>query len=199
VFVDGEPFDRTAACLVLEPRVRFRLVKTQSFRRLGRTLRATRVDEARRVVHEFDGRPALEAFADALGVPAAEAANQLDRYSLGLIADGEPYVRSVRCVDGTNMALFCGVIKGTELELLEAGDVVADTRRAVDEARQALGGLEALVVFDCILRGGGLRRHGLEEAYGDIFRDAFTAGFLTYGEQYLGHISHSAVMIAFGR
>jgi hypothetical protein len=166
---------------------------------LGRALRATRVDEARRVVHEFDGRPALEAYADAIGVPAGEAAGYFHRYSLGLMVGGEPYVRSVQRAEGSDLVLYCGALKGMDLEVLEAGDVVEDTRRALEAKRQELGGLGALLVFDCILRGSGMRKQGLENEYGAVFQGAPTAGFLTYGEQYLGHISHSATMIAFGR
>jgi hypothetical protein len=199
VFVDGAVFESAAACVVMEPRVPFGLVKTQSFRRLGRTLRATRVDAARRVVHEFDGRPALEAYADAIGVPAGEAAEHLHRYSLGLMVDGEPYVRSVQRAEGSDVVLYCSVLEGMVLEMLEAGDVIEDTRRALEAQRHELGELGALLVFDCILRGSGLRKQGLEHTYGAVFQGAPTAGFMTYGEQYLGHISHSATMIAFGR
>jgi hypothetical protein len=46
----------------------FDIIKTQSFRATGKTLVATKIDESRRFVAEFNYKPAIEAYAQVLGV-----------------------------------------------------------------------------------------------------------------------------------
>ncbi len=56
-------------------------------------------DPERRVVQEFNGEPAAEAFAEALGVEVDELdAKRISRNPLLFLSGGEHYVRSIRGV-----------------------------------------------------------------------------------------------------
>ncbi len=194
VFAGGAAHPGAALLVIVESAMPFTVVKTQSFRVLPRTLTATRVDPATRRVLEFDGRPAAAAYADALGVRLDQLADHFMTHPLGLVVDGEPFVRSPQRVDGDAVHFYCQILPGTELHVLDAADIVGDTRAAL----AALGTPVALLNFHCILRTLELKAKHQCAAYGEVFRDIPTIGFSTYGESYIGHINQTSTLLAFG-
>ncbi len=115
------------------------------------------------------------------------------KHPVGLMIDGEPYVRSPQQIKGDSMIFYCNVLEGMDLTLLESTDIVQDTEKDV-EAKLNISGL---INFHCILRT--LELKGLEQtaAYGKIFTDIPTVGFSTYGEEYMGHINQTSTMLVF--
>ena len=196
VVADGQDYSDAAVLLLLRLKHGFDIVKTQSFRSLGKTLLATKVDESRRLVMEFDHMPALYAYARALEVTPAEAEARFMRHPLGLMAAGEPFVRSPQRTEGRDIVFYCRIQEGMELEVLDATDIVADTRAAV-EARKAAGEIAGMIDFQCILRTLQLRNEQRCEGYGEIFRGIPAVGFSTYGEAYLGHMNQTSTMLLF--
>jgi hypothetical protein len=197
VAAGGKAYTNAAVLLILELKRGFDVVKTQSFRSTGKTLVATQVDEPRRLVAQFDRKPALDAYAQALGVPPEEAAPLFMKHPLGLMVDGDPFVRSPQRVQDRGILFYCQIKQGMELEVLEATDIVAQTRQAI-EARKATGQpISGILDFQCILRTLQLRAEKRCEQYGDLFDGIPTAGFSTYGEAYLGHINQTSTILVF--
>ena len=197
VMIDGQAYTNAALLLILELKRGFDSVKTQSFRTTGKTLLATQVDESLRLVSEFDHRPALEAYAQALGVAPEEASAQFMRRPLGLMVDGDPFVRSPQRVHDRGILFYCQIKQGMELEVLQATDIVAHTRQAI-EARKATGKpISGIIDFQCILRNLQLRAENRCDDYGAIFAGIPTAGFSTYGEAYLGHLNQTSTILVF--
>jgi hypothetical protein len=111
---------------------------------------------------------------------------------MGLMVGDEPFVRSPqRVLEDGSMVFYCQIREGTELELLESTDIIADTGKAL------AGFHRALIVFNCILRTLQLQEEGQCEAYGALFADSPAVGFNTYGEEYIGHLNQTATMLAF--
>ena len=196
VFAEGKAWANAAVLVVMRLRRGFEIVKTQSFQPAGKSLVATAVDEARRTVIEFDHKPALEAYAETLGVPPAAAADRFFQHPLGLMVDGEPFVRSPQRADGSKIVFYCHIREGMELEVLNGTDIVADTR-AVVEARKAQGGIRGMIDFQCILRTVQLRNEDRCARYAAIFDGIPMVGFSTYGEAYLGHLNQTSTMLLF--
>ncbi len=197
VMAQGEARSNAALLVLLELKRGFDIVKTQSFRSSGKTLVATSVDEPRRVVYEFDHQPALDAYAHALGVRPEQAAALFIQHPLGLMANGDPFVRSPQRLEDRAIAFYCQIKQGMELEVLDATDLVAHTSRAI-QARQATGQpIAGIIDFQCILRTLQLREENRCGQYGAIFNDIPTAGFSTYGEAYLGHMNQTSTMLVF--
>ena len=197
VFADGNAYSNSAVLALLKPKVAFDVIKTQSFCDFGKILHATRVDELRRQVLEFDEKPAIVAYADAIGTTVADAPGHFMSRPVGLMIDGEPYVRSPQQVKDESMIFYCNVKEGAELSILQATDIVEDTRRAVESKRQEMGNIAGIINFHCILRTLELENKGQTEAYGKIFSDIPTIGFSTYGEQCIGHMNQTSAMLVF--
>ena len=116
---------------------------------------------------------------------------------VGLVFEGDPFVRSPQQFKGDGMVFYCSVKEGMELSLLESTDIIASTRQAIDEKNAEIGGISGIVNFNCILRTLELGQKGLCEEYGKLFADVPTVGFSTYGEEYIGHINQTATMLVF--
>ncbi|MEW5850044.1 MAG: FIST N-terminal domain-containing protein [Myxococcota bacterium] len=195
VHAQGHAFTNAAVLALLKPRGGFSVLKTQSFRALHHKLTATAVREAERLVLEFNGQPAARAYADALGVTVEQLPNLFMRHPVGLMVHHEPYVRSPQRVQDGGVKFYCQVLQGMELSVLEAGDIVADTARALEERKRQAGPVRGIINFNCILRTLELEKNKQTEAYARLFADVPTVGFSTYGEEYIGHVNQTATML----
>ena len=197
VFANGKAFSNAAVIALLRLPKGFDVIKTQSFRCLDKTLTATEVDEATRKVISFNNMPAKDAYEKALNARPGEGANYFMSNPVGLMVGDEPYVRSPQQVQESCMIFYCNIKEGMELKALESTDIVNDTRQAVQEKLKALGDVEGIINFHCILRTLELMKKNQCEAYGAIFENIPTIGFSTYGEAYLGHINQTSTMLVF--
>lgn len=199
VCCDGATAEDGAVLAVLQLERPFKIVKTQSFSVSDRALEVTRATEADRVVHELDGRPAAEAYAAASGVPVDRLAEvAFLRHPVGVLVDGEPYVRSPQQVlpDGS-IRFYCNIKQGGTVHLLEAGDILGDTARAFEQASAELGGASGALIFNCILRYLDIKARGLVGEVGKVYAAVPSAGFNTYGEEYLGHVNQTCTAVLF--
>jgi hypothetical protein len=191
VAVNGHVTTGAGAMALLYVPAGFDLIKTQSFCTTGKTLTPTRVDREERAVLEFNGKPAAQAYAEAVGAASIDAAsNAFMTYPLGLMAGDEPFVRSPQRIDGDKVHFYCSVHEDVELALLKGQDILADTEQALKETQS-----RSLIVFNCILRTLDLKNQGKTNAFGKLFSKP-AIGFSTYGEAYLGHINQTATILA---
>jgi hypothetical protein len=192
LFVDGKVYSNAAILLLMEPENGYAILKTQSFTVTDKKLTPTKVDEKRRMIIEFNGKPATEAYAEALGITIDKLSNNLDNYPFGLVFDEDNFfVRSPQRIEGTSVICYCSVKEGLELSILQAGDIVADTRTDL----QNCGKIQAVVDFNCIQRFLVLSYNNQLKEYSEIFGDVPAIGFATYGESYIGHINQTSTML----
>ncbi|MDM8535935.1 FIST N-terminal domain-containing protein [Desulfobacterales bacterium HSG17] len=197
VFAEGKSYTKAAVLALLKPGTGFDVIKTQSFCQMDKQLVATKVDEGKREVLEFNSMPASSAYAQALGVPVENLSDHFMHNPLGLMVGNEPYVRSPQQIKGDTMVFYCNVKEGMKLSILESQDIVMDTKKGLEKKKKEPGNISALMNFNCILRTLELDKKGQSEAYGRLFSGIPTIGFSTYGEQYIGHITQTATMLVF--
>lgn len=197
VYANGTAYSNAAVLALLKPAVGFDFIKTQSFRASEKTLNPTKVDSAIRVIHEFNGKPAAQAYAEALGVEVDDLPKHFMSNPVGLMDGDEPFVRSPQQLADQSMAFYCNVTEGMELALLEPLDIIADTRKAVQDKLNELGSISGIIDFHCILRTLQLRNENKTEAYGKIFSEIPTIGFSTYGEEFITHVNQTSTMLVF--
>ena len=195
VYANGKSYANAAVLAILEPGVDFSFVKTQSFCELPQKLVVTKANEFTREVLEFNNKPAAVAYAEAVGTTVADAPNHFMHNPVGLVFEGEPFVRSPQQIKGDKMVFYCSVKEGMELSLLQSTDIIASTKKALEDARQEHGEISGVVNFNCILRTLELTQKQLTDAYGEVFAAVPTIGFSTYGEQFIGHANQTAAML----
>ena len=192
MFVDGKIYSNAAVLLLMEPTNGYAILKTQSFDITDKKLTPTKVDEKQRMVIEFNGKPATEAYTEVLGISLDELSKTLDNYPLGLVFDEHNYfVRSPKQIEGTAITYYCSVKEGLELHVLQSGDIVADTRADL----QNCGKIQAVVDFNCAQRFLELSTKNLLKDYSEIFVNVPAIGFATYGESYIGHMNQTSTML----
>jgi hypothetical protein len=197
VFANGKAYSDAVLLAILKPKLEFDFIKTQSFHQLDKKLVATKVNEESRQVLEFDGKPAADAYSQAIGIAKDKADGMFMRYPIGLIADGEPYVRSPQRFLGDSIIFYCNILNGMELSVLEAKDMIKDTKEAIENKKKELGSIKGLINFHCILRTLDLESKNQTQQYADIFSDIPTIGFSTYGEAFLGHVNQTSTILLF--
>lgn len=233
VWANGDVYENGAVFVLMKPRGKFAVLKTQAVEVTDREMIATTVNREERVIHQFDSRPAVLAYADAMGVSVdgsvlkdggksrtqllAEALvtekpdatpretvnrEQMDvlfmKWPLALVIGGEPFLRSALTVaEGGGVKFYLPPRAGLRYTLTRATDVVAGTRKILTEKKDELGRISAIMSCGCMLRDVQIRNDNECDAYQDLFRDFPTVAFSSYGEIYIGVVSHSAAMIVF--
>lgn len=198
VFANGKAYTNAAVLAVLKLKKGFDIIKTQSFSQMDKSLKATKVNEEKRTVYEFDNRPAAEVYAEALSVPVNDASNNFMVHPVGLVvSDGQPFVRSPQQILETGIVFYCNIKEGMDLTLLQSTDIPSDTRKAIENKISELGSVQGMINFHCILRTLELEQKGQTEEYGKIFSNIPTIGFSTYGEEYIGHINQTSTILVF--
>ncbi len=197
VLADGKAYSNSAVLALIETARPFTIVKTQSFRTTGRIWEVTKADPKNRIVYELDGKPAAQAYAEALSIPKEQIGDRFMSNPIGLLVGSVPFVRSPQRLEGDAIRFYCQVNEGSRVHLLESGDMVTDTRADLEKARQGLGALSGMLVFNCILRYLDAKNRNIVDQLGKTYDLAPAAGFNTYGEQYLGHINQTATVVCF--
>ncbi|MCZ2357385.1 MAG: FIST C-terminal domain-containing protein [Bacteroidia bacterium] len=197
IFANGFAHKNASVLAVFKAATRFEVLKTQSFDICEPVLTATKVDEASRKVLEFNGKPATVAYAEAIGTNPENLSDFFMSNPLGLVSDGDPYVRSPQQIQEQAVCFYCQVLEGMELSLLQSRDIVQDTRRDLNAKIAEFGPIACLFNFHCILRTLELRAKKQEASYATLFNEIPTIGFSTYGESYVGHINQTSTMLVF--
>jgi len=196
LFADGKMYTNAAILLLIEPTNGYEILKTQSFTTTDKKLTPTKVDEKRRMIIEFDGKPATEAYADVLDISVDELNKTLGKSPVGLVFDEQNFfVRSPMKIEGTSIVFYCSVKEGLELTVLHSDDIVSRTRADLTKAAQNCRGLKAVVDFNCCLRTLELTQKNQLQDYSEIFGNIPAIGFATYGESYIGHINQTSTML----
>ena len=192
LFVDGKMFTNAAILLLMEPTNGYKILKTQSFELTGKKLTPTKVDEKRRMVIEFNGKPAAVAYAEALEVAVNDLPNYFSEYPTALVFNEQNiFVRSPQRIDGTSVLFYCAIKEGLKLTILRSKDIVANTGNDLKKC----GEVKAIVDFNCCLRFLELSNKKELKEYSELFGNVPTIGFSTYGESYIGHINQTSTML----
>ncbi|MCC6557786.1 MAG: FIST C-terminal domain-containing protein [Polyangiaceae bacterium] len=199
-WADGALAKEGTALLVAEMRVPFRAFKTCHFEATDRAVTVTRSAPARRLILELDGEPAADRYAREIGVaPADLATHHFMKNPLGLMIDGEPWLRSAVRREGDALFCACAVVEGARLHFMRPIDMVEDARAKLARAREALGGeAHGALLWNCAYRMLEAELGGLEAPYHAVLSSMVHAGCHSNGESYLGHINQTLTGLIFG-
>lgn len=199
VYYEGQTHSDAAVLAILKPRRGFSLLKTQSAVPTEHSFLVTSADEANKIIHTLDNRPAVEVYAEAMGMKVEDLTPEVFLYHpFGLMVEDQPFIRTIRQkLDNGCVQLFCAVKDGLRLRLMKPSDIVERTAKDLAVARQGLAGIRAILDFDCAHRALMLAESKNYPKYAQLFDGIETAGFSTYGETYIGFINQTSVMALF--
>lgn len=191
-----------AIVLLIASTLPTRIFKTEAFVPTDIKLVVTRSDPDRRIVHELNAAPAAAEYAALIGSdPASLSPLSFASHPLVVRVGGEYFCRSIQKVneDGS-LSFFCAIDDGVVLTVAEPTGMVDSTQQVFDETRNALGTIDFVLGFDCVLRQIDARNRQVLRPISEVYRDNHVIGFNTYGEQYGSmHLNQTFTGIAFGR
>lgn len=201
--LEGGRFHSNSAVVVgVATELPFRIFDTHHFKRGENSLVVTKADPDARIIHEFNGYPAAEEYARAVGIEVdAIGPEILGRNPVVIRIGGEDHVRSLKCAnDDGSMSLFCAIEEGLVLRLAERGDMVKGLGKLAADLEKDVGQPQLVIACDCILRQLEARSMGIMPEVENILSDLNAVGFSTYGEQIHSiHVNQTLTGIAIGR
>jgi len=201
VYFDGAFHEDAAALVVAHTDCPVRVFKTQHFECLDERLVVTAADAGQRIVKEINGLPAASEYARISGVSVEDLRpDAFAAVPVVVVINGSDYVRSIRSVnpDGS-LTFYCAIEEGLVFRVARATDLLANVQETFQGIRDALGEPQLTLGFDCVLRNLEMGQRGLKSAVDEIYRQANSVGFCTYGEQFWGvHVNQTLTGLAIG-
>lgn len=146
----------------------------------------TMADPEQRVVQEFNGEPAAEAFAEALGMQVEELnSGVFSRNPLLFLSGGEHYVRTIRGVnEDHSLTLHCALEVGLVLTVGNGADPIAGLQQAFDAVEKKIGAPKLILGCDSLRHGQEREQAGTDGAVGGLLARHRAVGFSGHGQQY---------------
>ena len=166
-----------------------------------RKLVITDAEPGRRLVRQIDGRPALEAYANACGLhPGVSHAQDFAPFPLMIRIGGQYYPRGMQRIypDGA-LEFACALERGLVVSLGRPGDHVGRLAELFSAVTDRVGNAELVIGIDCAARTASMERQGLTEAVEALMRRNAVSGFASLGEQFnTVHANNSFTCLAIG-
>lgn len=194
VYANGNTYENAAVLAILKTVNGYDVIKTQSACVLSdRKLEVTKSDLHNRILYEFDGHPCGEVYAEVLGVSPDEIGNYFVSNPLGIVSGDEIFVRTFNEIQPEGISLHCGLPEGSEINVLKIGDIVADTKQALDSVitYEPAG----VINFNCLYRTFEMLNNDLVQPYCALWGRYPSIGCSTGGEAYLGHINETSTVL----
>jgi hypothetical protein len=193
---------RAAVVVLVETDYPFQIFKSDHFEPTATKFVVTASDDEQRIVHELNAEPAAREYAMAVGLdPEALTPMSFAAYPLAVKVGGEYFCRSIRRMNADgSLSFFCAIDEGVVLTLAQPRDIVETTRSELARLEAALGGIDLIIGFDCVLRRLDAESRQVRQGICDLYRRYDVVGFETYGEQYRAmHLNQTFTGIAIGR
>lgn len=202
VFHDGRAHTNAGVVVLVHTDRPFQIVRSEHFEPTNVKLVVTECDGERRTVSEINAEPAARAYAEAVGLDADFLGPMsFASHPVLVRVGGEYYSRSIQKLneDGS-LSFFCAIDTGVVLTAAKPVDLVGSLGRALAAVEEAVGGIDALIGFDCVLRRLDAENRQQIRQVNDLYRRHRVVGFNTYGEQYRTmHLNQTFTGIAIGR
>jgi hypothetical protein len=201
VFYKGGAYKNGAAVVALwKPKNGFALLKTQAVDLTGKQLIITKSDEEKRIVWEFNGKPAVEEYAAAIGIAPEEVGfPTFDNNPLAMMADGDPFLCSaVGVVEGGGLQMYMRFVHGMRMTVTKGGKIVEVTEKALAEKIAEAGFTPAAALhINCVCRYKAMDAEGQYGEFGRLFAGIPHISFASMGEIYVNMVGFTSVMILF--
>jgi len=190
------------AFMKLAPGRAYSVFKTQNFKKAGHSFIVMGADPNRRTASGVldtrtnEIRPFATVLAEVWKTTPANVQAKMSAHSFGIEVGGELFVRSVAGINVETgvISFFCDVNSGDKLELLQATDLVDQTRRDLDGFLRGKPPAIGAILNDCILRRLNNERSlsGMANVW-----PMPVAGFSTFGELFGINVNETLTAVVF--
>ena len=203
VFAGGEAHRDAGVVVVLDSELPFEVISSEHMEPTALRTVVTGADATGRVIHELDGYPAAARWRQlvaSLGAREPITTATAARFPFATYIGERAYVRSIVDVGPVSLRVAAAVDEGSVLRIMQAGDLVASTRAALDGVRDRLGPPAAVIAFSCIARHTEAVDRGAQGALDELYRSVPVIGFHSFGEQ-IGPllVNHTLCALVLGR
>lgn len=201
IYSDGRFHSDSAALILINTTLPFRVFKTQHFVPTDKRMVVTEADTAKRIVKEINGLSAVKEYARLVGVDVHDLNSMRFAASpVVVMIDGTDYVRSIQKANpDDSLTFYCAIEEGLVLRVAHGVDLVKNLEQTFDKIREEIGPPQLVFGCDCILRNLEIIQNGLKDRVEEILQRNNTIGFSSYGEQFHGvHINQTLTGIAIG-
>lgn len=180
---------------------KIRLYRENIYKPTRHYFKSTKVDVRKRIVYEYDNKPAAKVMADALGVNISELPKYLDSYPLGRIIGNEMFiVANNQVVNGSGMEYHARIYNNAHMVLLEPDDYKMVLQKTLKQVRQECSRPSLTLMVNCLARSMLFESNGelteFATAVGSGLGDY--VGFAGYGEQLNAqHFNQTMVLAVF--
>jgi hypothetical protein len=197
----GRVLERSAILMMIESDYPFRIFRTSNFEPTQIKLVVTAADNESRTVYELNAEPAAREYASAIGLMLDDLGPfSFASYPLVVKVGGDYYCRSIRNMnpDGS-LSFFCAIDEGLVFTVARPKDMLESTAKALADLDGALGGIDLVLGFDCVLRRLDAENRQVRRQMEDLYRAYSVVGFHGYGEQLNAmHLNQTLTGVAFG-
>lgn len=202
VSVNGEITSTGGAVIFMKPKDDFYILKENNFMSSGKKLKITKADAENRIVYEIDGRPAVEAYAKAIGVSSRDLAKHWSLHPLGRKFSDDFYNASPFEIKPSGaIQFYCQVYEGAIVEVLQPRDALQEMQNSIDQFTDHFSELFGVVACNCILRKIQFKQEHLFEKMNTRLKQLPNlCGFSSYGEQLnKSQLNQTMLLIGFGK
>lgn len=162
---------------------------------------ATKVDVRKRIVYEYDNRPAAKVTAEALNTTVAELPKYLDSYPLGRIIGSDMYITANQMVTANNgMSYHARVYNNSKMVLLEPDDYKKVIDKTIQKIKKDIPKPSFSIMINCLARSMLFEKDGFINEFAKKMSSALGdyVGFAGYGEQLnQQHFNQTMVLAVF--
>ncbi|MHB9293225.1 hypothetical protein Holit_02346 [Hollandina sp. SP2] len=200
VTADEKCSDDGVAILIMKMKIPFYCNHYVHYLPTPTSFMITKTQPDKRIVWEIEGQDAAAYYAKAIGVSGVDklTTSHFAKHPFGIVMGDTVYVRSQNAVvDGKGLQFYCS-LEPTEVHILRQGDIIAHTRKCLEDVRQYLPRIGGAVLCNCVLRYIELQELNKITEFNRLFEHLSFIGFNTYGEEYFTHHNQTLTAVFFG-
>lgn len=200
VALNGEVSTNAAVLTFIKTKHKFLIHRENIYKPTNQTFLVTKADIATRTVHELDGKPAAQVYADSIGVSVEDLPKHFMLHPMGRVFQDNALITSPSSTDGKSVSFYCTVLPNTPLALLEWIDPMQEIDKTIEIIKDKLPNCKGIFMSNCIFRLTQFKIEGSVETVSKKYLNLNIpiCGFSTYGEQ-MGrqHMNQSLTLVAF--
>ena len=202
IFQSGAFHQRAAVVAILSTPRPLHVFKAQHYRPSERKMVITAALPEQRVVTEINAEPAASEYLRLAGHAGEALGTEFFAAHAPMVrAGGEYHVRSIQTANADgSLTFYCAIDEGLVLTIGEPVDRIAGMEALFSDIRAAIGPVDCIIGFDCVLNRVDAERRQIAREVSDLYSRHRVIGFNTYGEQYHAlHVNQTFSGLAIGQ